>query len=104
MTSQRVRIPCPGCRRTLWIRAENLGRRGLCKHCGHNFRASLDDAEIPAARAAAGAGAGDRERGTGPLELRRGVPESDRKPAPDANRLEREPRGERAEPEGGAAV
>ena len=39
MVSQRVTIPCPSCQRELYVRVENLGRKGLCKYCGNKFRA-----------------------------------------------------------------
>ncbi len=38
MVTQRVRIPCPSCSHGLHIRVEDLGRKGECKYCGHQFR------------------------------------------------------------------
>ncbi len=54
MSSFRIPVPCPSCRRSLRIRVENLGRMGICQHCGHRFRAAPDES----------AGRSERPRGT----------------------------------------
>ena len=43
MKVSRVPIPCPNCHEELHIRRENLGRKGICKHCGHVFRARQEE-------------------------------------------------------------
>ncbi len=45
MTIERVRISCPRCRHHLHVRTANLGRKGLCKYCGHKFRADAEAAQ-----------------------------------------------------------
>lgn len=79
MTSQRVRIPCPQCGRPLRIRVENLGRRGICKHCDHKFRAGVDGAEVSVSpqRGTGTSGAKGKPRRSRKLELRMGVLESE---------------------------
>jgi hypothetical protein len=77
MTSQRVRIPCPQCGRSLRIRVENLGRRGICKHCGNKFRAGADEAEFSPQQVMAQPGANVKPRRSSKLALRMGVLESE---------------------------
>jgi hypothetical protein len=38
MGAKRLRIPCPNCRNRLHIRVEDIGRKGECRYCGHQFR------------------------------------------------------------------
>jgi len=47
MVTQRVRIPCPNCSHGLRIRAEDIGRKGECKYCGHQFRPRVKFAPDP---------------------------------------------------------
>ena len=49
MATQRVRIPCPSCTHRLHIRVEDLGRKGECKYCGHQFRPKMKLAASPVA-------------------------------------------------------
>src|SRR4051812_7622849 len=47
MIAQRIRISCPGCSRNLYVRADDLGRKGECKYCGHRFRVGAPTSSVP---------------------------------------------------------
>jgi hypothetical protein len=70
MAAKRLRIPCPNCRNRLHIRVEDIGRKGECRYCGHQFRAMPKPAVEALVRAP---GARETQRVDGGQE-RAGVP------------------------------